>query len=225
MSNLSSGIFVQKIAGQTCAMNIPHRYTLGEKVPLVLLLHWGGKKYRYIGREMLEMFGLPVFSEMQAIIIAPDRKRRHWANPKAMKDLVDLVDYMDQNFNLDQGRRVIAGYSLGGIGVWYIGAENPSLFPCGVSVAAPIPDHLNGEGWSFPIFAVHGQFDEIFPHEMNLTRAQSLQAGGAPVEFSTVEGAMHADFRAYADAGRQVRKWVAGVWSTAENDLDPSTDL
>lgn len=222
MSNLTSGIHLKKLAGQNCAIYIPHKYALGEKVPLVLLLHWGGKKFRYIGRETLELFGLPVFTELEAVIIAPDRKRRHWANPKALKDLKTLVEYMDQHFNLDSDRRVIAGYSLGGLGVWYMGAENPSMFRCGVSVAAPIPDHIEGSEWTFPIYSLHGRYDELFPHDLNFARAQSMKDVGAPVEFETVEGAMHIDFRKYINAAAKARTWVMNFWETeykAKQDL------
>ena len=212
MLALSSGIHLQKFAGQYSTIYIPHRYTLGEKVPLVLLLHWGGKKYRYVGREILELFGLPVFSEMEAVIIAPDRKRRHWATPKSLKDLENLVEFMDQNFNLDPNRRVVTGFSEGGLGVWYLGAENPSLFACGVSSASPIPDHIDGTTWTFPVFSLHGQFDELIPHDVNFTRAQELKNAGAPVEFETIEGAMHADLRRYSSAARKVTAWVKKVW-------------
>ena len=212
MSTYSSGIHLQKFAGQYTTIYIPHRYTLGEKVPLVMLLHWGGKKYRYIGRDILEVFGLPVFSEMEAVIIAPDRKRRHWTSAKSLKDLENLVEFMDQNFNLDPDRRVVAGYSEGGLGVWYLGTENPSLFPCGVSIASPIPDNIDSSKWTFPVFSLHGQFDELIPHGVNFTRAQEMKNAGAPVEFETVEGAMHADVRNYITAAGKVRSWVKSVW-------------
>ena len=216
MSTLSSGIHLQKLAGQYCAIYIPHRYTLGEKVPLVMLLHWGGKKYRYIGREILEVFGLPVFSEMEAIIIAPDRKRRHWANQKSMSDLNNLVDYLDQNFNLDPDRKVLVGYSEGGLGVWFLGVENPSLFHCGVSVASPIPNDIDGSNWTFPVFSLHGRFDEIIPHDVNLTRAQKMKEAGAPVEFETVENAMHTDVRNYIAAAGKAHTWVKEIWQSGK---------
>jgi predicted peptidase len=217
MSNLSSGIHLQKFAGQNCAIYIPHRYALGKKVPLVMLLHWGGKKYRYIGREILELFGLPVFSEMEAVIIAPDRKRRHWVNEKSLKDIKNLVDYLDQHFNLDPDRRVVAGYSEGGLGVWYLGSEDPSLFHCGVSGAAPIPDDIDSSNWTFPIFSLNGRFDELIPHDVSRARAQEMKNAGAPVEFETVEGAMHADVRSYVEAAGKARTWVMDVWETGRN--------
>jgi len=212
MPAYSRGLHLQKAVGQTYTIHIPHRYTLGEKVPLVILLHWGGKKYRYMGRDMMEIFGLPAFSEMQAILVAPDRKRQHWATEKAMNDLVKLVDYLDQHYNLDPNRRLVAGFSIGGVGVWYLGAEVPTLFSCGITIAAPIPEHIIDKEWSFPIFTIYGRNDEVFPYDINFSRAQLMKEKGAPVEFETVENAMHTDLREYIGVFGKARNWVKGIW-------------
>ncbi|NIV16409.1 MAG: hypothetical protein GWN62_35690 [Aliifodinibius sp.] len=212
MPEFSHGIHLQKAAGQRYTIHIPYRYTLDEKVSLVFLLHWGGKKYRYISKDMLEIFGLPAVSELQAIVIAPDLKRRHWATPKALSDISKLVDYLDQHYNLYSNRRTIIGFSMGGGGVWYVGAEKPSLFSCGVSIASPIPEHITEEKWNFPVYSIHGRSDEFFPHEENLSRASMLKEKGAPVEFETVENTMHTDFRNYINIFGNARQWIREIW-------------
>jgi len=212
MSAQTSGIHLQKSVGQNYAIHIPHRHTKGEKVPLILLLHWGGRKYRWIGRDMLELVGLPALSELQAIIIAPDRKRRHWANEKALNDLIRLLDFLEHHYNLDSNKRLVVGYSIGGVGVWYIGSEAPSMFSCGISIAAPIPDHILDREWVFPIYSLHGRHDEAFPHDLNLSKAEILKDKGAPLEFETVENAMHTDIRNYAESFANARNWVEKFW-------------
>jgi dienelactone hydrolase len=186
----------------------------------VLLLHWGGKNYRYIGRDILELLGIPAFSELQAIIVAPDRKRKHWATPQALNDLDRLVNYLIQQYNLDPYQRVVAGFSMGGGGVWFIGAEAPSLFACGISIASPIPEDIIASDWSFPVYSIHGFNDEIFPHDLNFGRAQALKENGAPIEFETVEGTMHTDIKNYVDAFGNARNWVKKVWGDFESRDD-----
>jgi len=214
MPKLSSGIHLQKAVGQKFTLYIPYRYTLGESVPLIMLLHWGGKKYRYQGRDMLEGLVLPALSTMEAIIVAPDRKRKHWATPKAIGDLEKLIHHMDQNYKLDSQNKVVVGYSEGGIGVWYLGAEYPELFSCGIALAAPIPEQIMKADWQFPVYSIHGRYDEMVPHDVNFKRAQSMKQNGAPLEFVTVENAMHTDVRLYIDPLSHSANWVRNVWGS-----------
>lgn len=208
MPEQTRGIHLEKAVGQRYAIYIPHRYTQGEAVPLVLLLHWGGKKYRYIGRDILEQVGLPALTELEAIIVAPDRKRKHWASPKAEKDLVRLLAYLDENYRLLPGKRIVAGYSIGGIGVWYMASQRPDLFTCGVTLAAPPPEHLVEGEWDFPLYIVFSKMDEIFPYEITKQWVEQLQQNGAPIEFVSVEWASHIDVRDYIPLFQQAVPWI-----------------
>lgn len=212
MPNFENGLHMQKAARQTYSIYIPYRHTIGESVPLIVMLHWGGKKTRFGGREFLELVGLPAFNSMQAIIVAPDRKRKHWALPQAADDLEKLIDYLDQIYNLDPKRRMVAGFSEGGIGVWYLGLERPRLFSCGISVGSPIPEQIVDYGWGFPLYTIHGVFDEIVPHDLNQKRAKDLKSKGAPIEFATVENATHGEIRKYIDPLINASLWVQNIW-------------
>ena len=213
MSEIKSGIHMEKAAGQLYTIHIPHRLTLGEPVPLILLLHWGGKKYRYIGREILEQFGLPGLSSMQAVIVAPDRKRRSWASPKAASDLRKLIEHLDGQYKMDKQKRVVVGYSLGGIGVWYLMAEFPEMFPCGVSIAAPIPDHIDPARWQSPMYAVHSELDEIFPYSRFQPMAEKFAETNAPVEFRTHPDASHTEIRKFIPSLTQSAAWMEQIWA------------
>jgi len=212
MPEIKSGIHLTKAIGQTYTIHIPHRMSLGERVPLILLLHWGGQRFRYVGRQTLEQLGLPAFSTMQAAIVAPDRKRRHWATAQAVKDLTQLVGYLDEHYNLDMEKRAVVGFSMGGIGVWHLLLEQPELFPCGVSVAAPIPDHLDPAVWKSPMYAIHSELDEIFPYEPNQDLAAEFIEAGAPLKFHTIPESPHANVRNYIPALAESAAWMNQVW-------------
>ncbi len=212
MPEKTTGIHLEKAAGQTYTISIPHRYTQGEQVPLILMLHWGGRKYRYIGREILEQLGLPAYSGMQAIMVAPDRKRKHWATPHAGQDIAQLVKYLDAHYNLHPTQRAVVGFSIGGMGVWYLGSEHPELFTCGVAIAAPIPPQFIEQPWNFPIYAIHSETDEVFPEERNAETAAILVDRGAPVAYQTFIGASHEDVRAYIPAVSQSAAWITQTW-------------
>lgn len=212
MPEQSTGLHLEKAVGQTYTIHIPHRASKGEQVPLILLLHWAGQKYRWMGRGILEDLGLPAFSEMQAIIVAPDRKRRHWAVPQAAKDLTKLIGYLEEHYNLDDRKRAVVGFSLGGIGVWRLMLESPDLFPCGVPVSAPIPDHIEPTALKSPIYAIHSELDEHFPFEVNQDNANRLIEGGAPLELHTVPTAAHTEVRQFIPAVAESAAWMQKVW-------------
>jgi len=212
MPETNSGIHLEQAPGQKYTIHIPHRHVQGETVPLIVLLHWGGQKFRYHGRDILEQFGFPAFSEMEAMIVAPDRKRKHWAMPKAAADLARLIDYLDEHYHLDQRKRAVVGFSAGGLGVWYLGAERPDLFTCGVAVASPVPKQLVGVGWKFPVYAVHSELDELFPYRVTAERIAAMQKNGAPVKLSSVEFASHTEVRDYIPVAAQSAGWMGEIW-------------
>jgi predicted peptidase len=215
MPETSAGIHLEKHRKQTYAISVPFRHTQGERVPLIMLLHWGGRPYRYIGREMLELFGLPAFSERQALLVAPDRKSRHWATAEAATDLADLIDFLELHYHIDQNQRAVAGFSMGGMGVWYLASEQLGMFSAGVTVASPIPDHLTAKSLLMPLFAVHSQLDEVFPFEPVASRAEELIAANAPLRFQDIPDASHADLRYYLNAMPAVNRWLIDQWPGA----------
>ena len=170
----------------------------------MVLLHWGGRKYHYIGRDMLELFGLPALNRLQAILVAPDSKRRHWATPKSV----------DEHYNIDPAKRAVVGFSIGGVGVWYLAAQRPDLFSCGVAVASTLPEHILEEAWNFPMYLVHSEHDELFPFEIAQQRAAQLQQDNAPVQFEKVEYAAHTDIRDYIPAVSRAIPWIQQNWAT-----------
>ena len=216
MPETSAGIHLEKAAGQNYTIHIPYRHSQGEIVPLIMLLHWGGRRYRYIGRDMLEQFGLPALSEMQAVIVAPDRKRRHWAHHKVGNDLANLIDHLDSHYNLDPRERVVVGFSIGGQGVWYLGEEKPDLFTCGVAIASPVPEHILDSRWRFPVHAIHSELDELYPHALTARNIEILQEKGAPVNLNSLPLASHTEVREYITPVTQAIPWIEEVWDKGE---------
>jgi len=214
MPETKTGIHRERVNGQNYTINIPYRASQGERVPLILMLHWGGPKFRWMGRGMIEDLGLPALSPMEAIIVAPDRRRSHWAKPRAVEDIAWLIDYLEEHYPLDPGKRVVAGYSLGGSGVWYLLKESPDLFPCGVAMAASVPDDLDPGDWKSPIYLINGEFDENIYFPTNQERASKFIEAGVPLEFHSVPDATHTDIRKYISPLTQTISWMEKIWAS-----------
>lgn len=217
MPEFSAGIHLEKAAGQNYTIHIPLRHTQGATVPFIMLLHWGGRPYQYYGRDILEQLGFPALSEMQAMIVAPDRKRRHWAHPNTGEDLATLIEHLDTHYSLHPTQRAVVGFSMGGQGVWYLGEEKPDLFTCGVAIASPVPEHLLNSRWRFPAHAIHSEMDEIFPHSLTARNIEILQEKGAPVSLSSLSFASHTEVREYITPLTQSIPWIEEVWNKRES--------
>lgn len=210
----------------------------GERLPpLVLGLHYGWRRTmppRH-GRDFLRVFLEPTFAGSGAAIAAPYCPERSWDHPRSVAAVLGLLDDLLERETVDPEHVVLAGYSLGGMGAWYLGARYPERFAAGMAVAAaPVvqraPDH-EGSGlaaflaqvergevpWHeglarFPLHVVHSRDDELIPFAPVERAVQALRARGAAVRFYPLEGVGHYDSRRYVEALRPVVQQLLSGW-------------
>lgn len=120
---------------------------------------------------------------------------------KASKTLdltLKLVDRIlagkEQHANIDPDRIYITGLSMGGYGTWHATSLKPNLFAasavvCGGGDPALVPSYAK----SLPIWAFHGDADNVVPLERGREIVDALnQAGQSPtVRFTVYPGVNH----------------------------------
>lgn len=199
--------------------------------PLVIGLHygWEGAMPPRHARDYLRVFLEPTFAGHGAVLAAPYCPARSWHHPRSEAAVLELVDALVEELPVDPDRVVLAGYSLGGMGTWYLGARYPDRFAGGMAVAAaPVlyrkPEE-EGSGlpnflelaergivpWhdglrDFRLFVVHSDADELIPHDPVARAVRSLERRGADLEFVTLPAVGHYDSREYVTA---LRPYVA----------------
>ncbi len=205
------------------------------QAPLVLALHygWQGELPQFYGRGFLEPMVEPAFAGLGAIILAPDCPDTDWHQPRSERALLALLDEIRSEFAVSPDRIVITGYSLGGMGTWFLAAEHPEIFSAAIPMAAPPmlerPDgslstsqnrFFEGDAiaaheaiGTMPLYAIHGRLDEVIPLAPVQTAIEALQAGGASIEFVIVEGASHYDMGRYVDPLKRAVEWLKQGWS------------
>ena len=191
---------------------IPAGYTGEQPAPLVLALHFGGPVTPFYGKGMLTTIVEPALRELGAIIVAPDCNSDGWTNPRSEADVIDLLDYVQETYNIDPQRTLVTGYSMGGIGAWHLAARYPDRFVAAVVMAgAPPPDALDIE-WNVPIYAIHGREDTVIPFEHTQTRITRLQDQGIPVEFVVLKDVSHYDTGWFVEPLREAIPWIEQAW-------------
>ena len=210
--------------------------------PLVLALHfgWQGERPRAYGRMFLELLVAPALARLDAILVAPDAPEASWTHPRSEKALLALVDSLKRSHPVDPERIVVAGFSLGAMGAWYLAARHPEIWSAAIAMAGPpvlgpIADARAGleeskrlfgdrpEGaeidWppallETPILVIHSRADELVPFPLVLRAVRSLRAAGGRVEFLKVNDLGHFQTPGYVEYLARTVRWLRrDVWA------------
>lgn len=209
-----TGIHKQKLepSERLYTIGIPEGYQEAELVPLVLALHWGGPVMPYTGELALLGLAVPGLYELGAIMVAPDRTTDDWANPQAETHLIELLDFIQGQYRIDKDKVVIMGYSLGGIGAWYMTARHPDRFSVAIALSAMPPKEARKMPWETPMYVIHSFRDELFPiREVNAVIDPMVEQG-APIKFLLIDRARHYHTEEFIDPLRSSVPWVKKMW-------------
>lgn len=181
----------------------------GDKVPLVLALHYGGEVVPYYGLGYLNILAKPAFEELGAIIIAPDCPGKGWSDEISDKAVIELIQYLTESLQIDKSKIVVTGFSMGGFGTWYYGSKYPDIFCAAIPVAGRPTGDLDMQ---IPIYALHGQFDEIVDIEPTKKEIKKLKKSGLNAKLYVIQGLTHYQTGEYVTSLKKTTKWLKEIW-------------
>lgn len=210
-----AGVHEQVLPGrnQRYTIAIPDGYADGEAVPLILVLHWGGKVTPFYGKSILIGLVEPALRELGSVIVAPDCLHGDWTNPQSESEIHELLDYLQDNYAIDASKTVITGYSKGGQGTWYLAARNQDKFAAAIPMAGhPQADSIDFK-WEIPLYVIHSRRDEIMPFEQTEQVVGQLRDKGVAVEFVLLEDVTHYETGRFIEPLQAAVPWVRKVWA------------
>jgi len=177
---------------QSMAVYVPSSYVPGRPTPLVVLLH---------GRLMTdgEMIVKPVFRDLAdsngCIIIAPyARGDAQYADPASV-DVYAALDLVEGAFTVDVHHVYLAGYSMGGYGVFTVGIVQPNRWAAILSIAGAIPNEVGDlvvfRLRSKPFYLVSGTADANVPNSHVRAAVKVLRASGIEAGYYAQQGGTH----------------------------------
>lgn len=209
------------------------------RVPLVIALHygWQGALPERHARDFLRVFAEPAFGALGAIIVAPQCPGTSWRQEPAERAVLALREHLLATLPVDAARVLLTGFSLGGMGTWFLAAHHPVDFPLAVPVAAVpvaqrgsadrsgLTEFLDAAGRGEPpvwhdglvqsrFYAVNSRADELIPFEPVDAGVRALQRRGADIELLALDGVGHYESMRFAAAMGPVRDWVQRAWLT-----------
>lgn len=183
----------------------------GQRVPLILALHYGGSPSRGKGGAYLKVLVEPGLRDLGAIIVAPDCPGEGWTDPRSEAAVLALLDHVMQKWPVDPGRTAVTGYSMGAMGTWYLAQEHPERFRAAIPMAgAPEQD----KPVTIPVYAIHSDHDEIVRAGPARSAVKAMRREGVEARFVVVfDGPSHYRFADYVLPLRRSMEWLQKVWS------------
>lgn len=194
--NLKNG----RIKSFNYLLYLPENKT-GEKLPLIVALHGAGERGDDFSK--LSVHGIAKYieagMEIPAVVIAPQCPSEFIWNLITV-ELKELIDYAVEAYGIDIERISLTGLSMGGYGTWEMGMSYPGFF----SALAPICG--GGVSWRValigktPVWAFHGDADNIVPPNNSYEMCDRLKASGGNVKLTVFHGVAHNSWEpAYED--------------------------
>jgi predicted peptidase len=160
--------------------------------PLIVFLH--GINRRGSDIHLLDQYGLHGIAEQTQgfsfIVLSPQcPSYSNW--PLERDSVLALVEETLSNFRVDSKRIYLTGFSMGGNGAWDLAAYSPGVFAAVVPLSGWYePDHAPLLK-DVPIWAFHGEEDDIVPHHGSANMVDAIQKIGGNIRFTSHAGLKH----------------------------------
>jgi predicted peptidase len=181
--------------------------------PLILALHYGGRVTPYYGKGYLTHLVLPAFTDLNAVMIAPDCPGAGWTDPQSESAVMELLRVIQEDYPIDKQKIVITGYSMGATGTWDFVFKHPRLFSAAITVAGMPPRGIVLNDPGTPILVIHSRDDELFPLEAVRKFVGACESRQIAVELRVVAGLSHYHTDRFVSALRQAVPWVEKSWA------------
>lgn len=224
------------------ALAVPEGGGAGDPAPLVIALHygWQGRIPPRHFRDFLRVFAEPAFASLGAVIAAPQCPGTSWRQAGSERAVLALREHLLDSGVADSQRVLLTGFSLGGMGTWFLASHHPQSFPLAVPVAAVpvlqrgsedrsgLNEYLAAMDRGEPpiwhdglanahFFAVNSRADELIPFAAAEHGVRALQRRGADIELLALDDVGHYESARFAAAMDPVRTWVARAWCSGHD--------
>ena len=187
---------------------LPETYDETKSYPMIVFLHGAGERGNDNELQLFHCVQYLADTLPECIIVAPQCPVGNqwvdtpWANgaysidkvPESneLKAVIELLDALQEEFNVDSDRIYASGLSMGGFGAWDLMMRHNDYFAAGVLVCGG-GDPSQAEALKdTPLFVFHGDADDAVPVSGSRDTVQAIRdAGGELVQYVEYPGKGH----------------------------------
>ncbi len=198
-------------SGSPCrfSLSLPEKASNPARHPLILVLHYGGQPTRYYGRPLIEQLFGPALHGLSPILVAPESLGGRWHEAENESFVLALLDTLIDAYPIDPRQVIVAGYSMGALGSWYLARNYPERFAAAIPVAGVPAD---SEPVTIPIYTFATPNDEIFAIARFEELCAELTQAGVAIRFERVSAQGHYDVGAFAAPLQAVEPWLRALF-------------
>lgn len=167
--------------------------------PTIIFLHGSGERGSGSLNDLKKTIAngpAKVLKDGKFLILCPQTNSWSWRTVKTLRDPVTnttykvkvndankFVEWALQHYRIDPKRVYITGLSMGGEGVWFAMADNPSLYAAGAPVCGRASRTEGGtvQKGGVKVWAFHGDADKSIGIQAGLNPILGMRtAGGSP---------------------------------------------
>ena len=175
---------------------LPDDYVPDRKSPLLLFLHGRGESNGPLA--VVKTWGPPRLvaegHRLPYVIASPQcpPSPSSWSQAAEQLKLTKLLAYLQQTYQIDEGRMYLTGLSMGGSGAWLWAGTHPDTFAAVVPICGRGNPADAEKLKDVPIWVWHGLRDSAVPPSTSQEMVNAIrQAGGSKVILTTLEGIGH----------------------------------
>jgi poly(3-hydroxybutyrate) depolymerase len=194
---------------------VPKDYVEGEHRPLVVWLHGSGEKGSDNNKQVkfldTTFLGGKLGTKFPAFVMIPQcPSDGAWvatgfnkgpAIPEPVRMVAATIQELVKEFQIDDRRIYVGGFSMGGLGTWEMLKRYPDLFAAGFPVAGGPVERPGMAAWvkNIPVWIFQGDQDRNVPVEWSRKIVAQLKAVGGKVKYTEYAGLGHEPARALAE--------------------------
>lgn len=225
MSEGSHGIF-------DYLLYIPENAT--DDMPLIVYLHGSsshGDELSLLttGDDLPKFFAEGKIEDVPAYILFPQLSSEYSDWIAVKEQLMELVNTIIQDYNIDENRVSLTGFSMGGTGTWNIAVYYPETFSCIAPLSGSIrtTDSNLSKLKGLKIWAFVGSGDDVINPDYSVNFVEAFKNAGGDAKVNLFDGAVHVDVPAlaYMDQNIGLLQWLCSNSKKAEETGDGSNNM
>jgi predicted peptidase len=185
---------IKKNVSLNYLLYLPKDYALeaDKRWPLIMFLHGMGERGEDI--ELIKINGITKEieegKEFPFIIVSPHCPGdSFWTLEN--EPLMTLLDEITEKYRVDESRIYLTGLSMGGYGTWNLSIQYPERFAAIAPVCGAGIDGMVYRIKDIPVWAFHGEKDNVVPIRETEIMVNELKAVGGSARFTVYPEAGH----------------------------------